>query len=127
MEKLYKKTFYSWIEEGSVFAKQGDKHVLVKDRVRTIALCDGTWFNAAINALRDGDMGEKDENGVYSRIWWADDMFNAEIEDLRPATIDEVNLYLKYYNPEVEAKDEGREIVSIIYGRDQTDVIFKTI
>ena len=69
-----------------------------KETIRAIALCDAyKWFDAAINCLRDGDMGEKDENGVYSRIWWADEAGSCcDDSDLRPATPDEVALYRQY-------------------------------
>ena len=123
MEKFYRKTFLSWRESG-VVGYDHEKKEWIYDATRAIALCDGTWFYCAINALRDGDMGPKDENGVYERKWWGDDIYNTDVEDVRPADLGEVELYLKYVNLEEEAKEEGREIVSIIYGRDQTDVIF---
>lgn len=90
-------------------------------------LCEGTWFYVAINALRDGDMGEKDENGVYERKWWGDDIYNADVEDVRPANLSEVQLYLKYCNLDEEAREDGREVVAIIEGQDRTDVIFRSI
>ena len=119
METLYRKTFLSWDEEGYTI-----EHGKVK--TRAIALCDGTWFLAAINALRDGDMGKMDGNGVFERIWWGDDIYNADVKNVRPATLSEVELYLKYCKLEDEAREEGREIVAIVYGQDQTDVIFKS-
>lgn len=65
--------------------------------LRAIALCDSTgYFVAAINCVRDGDMGKKDKNGVYERIWYGDYIENDRNENLRPATIDEVNLYMSY-------------------------------
>lgn len=127
MEKFYKKTFLSWDERGTVYSKAGNKHVLVEDTTRAIALCDGTWFYRAINTLRDGDMGEKDENGVYERTWYGDDIFNADVDNVRPATISEVKLYLKYCKLEDEANDDGREVVALVYDHDQTDVIFRDI
>lgn len=126
MEQLYRKTFYSWNEEGEV-KYDHDKKKWIKDKVRTIALCDGTWFYVAINALRDGDMGEKDENGVYERRWWADDIYNTDVEDVRPANLAEVELYLKYCNLDEEAREDGREVVAIIKGKDRTDVIFRSM
>lgn len=127
MEKFYKKTFLSWDEKGTVVSRVGEKSVLVEDATRAIALCDGTWFYRAINTLRDGDMGEKDENGVYERTWYGDDIFNADVDNVRPATISEVKLYLKYCKLEDEANDDGREVVAIVYDHDQTDVIFRDI
>lgn len=126
MEQLYRKTFYSWNEEGEVGYDRDNKKY-EKDKVRTIALCDGTWFFCAINALRDGQMGEKDENGVYARKWWGDDIYNTDVEDVRPANLAEVELYLKYCNLDEEAKEDGREVVAIIRGQDRTDVIFRSI
>lgn len=127
MEKFYKKTFLSWDEEGTVYSKAGNKYVPIKDATRAIALCDGTWFYQAINALRDGQMGEKDGNGVYERIWAGDDIFNSDVDNVRPATISEVKLYLKYCKLEDEADFDGREVVAIVYDHDQTDVIFRDI
>lgn len=127
METLYRKTFYSWTEEGAVMVKRDGKYEYVKDQVRAVALCDGTWFMRAINALRDGDMGEKDENGVYDRIWYGDDIYNSYVKEVRPANIHEVNTYLKYCKLVDEAEEDGRELVAIIYGQDRTDAIFKDI
>ena len=115
----------SWDETGSVWDKDGKR--FVEETARAVALCDGTWFMAAINTLRDGDMGRKDESGVYERIWWGDDIFNADVVDgsLRPANRREVDLYLSYCPIEAEAKEDESEIVAVIYGADRTDVIFK--
>lgn len=80
-------TFMSWNEED-----------LDGSSIRTIALCDGSdYFDTAINAVRDGQMGEKDEFGVYPRIWYGDFIENNyTTNDVRPATADEVDLYLRY-------------------------------
>lgn len=67
--------------------------------IRAIALCDATgYFNEAINCMRDGSMGEKDENGVYERHWYGDniDCYGNERESLRLATKEEIDLYLQY-------------------------------
>lgn len=88
MEKNYDVlTFMSWNEED-----------LDGSSIRAIALCDDTGlFYEAINAPRDGQMGKKDENGVYDRIWWGDYIENGcDVKDVRPATKEEVDLYLKY-------------------------------
>ena len=125
METLYRKTFYSWDEEGTIFdvAKKG--HPLKKERTRAVALCEGTWFFQAINTLRDGDMGKKGEDGVYERIWWGDDIGNSTAENVRPANRSEVELFLKHCSLDEEAREEGRVVVAIIYGEDQIDVLFK--
>lgn len=70
-----------------------------KGNIRAIALCNTTgYFFEAINCLRDGSMGEKDKNGVYDRHWYGDyiDCYGDESESLRPATNEEVALYLDY-------------------------------
>lgn len=119
MEAFYRKTFMSWCESGFTAV-----YGFVK--ARAIALCDGTWFYAAINAIRDSDMGKMDENAVFDRTWYGDDIHNADVEDVRPANIEEVELYLKYFDLSDEAKVDGREVVAIIKGKDRTDVIFKS-
>lgn len=89
-KELYANKFLSWNEDGE----------------RAIALCDGNgYFFQAINCCRDSDMGEKDENGVYSRIWWSDYIYNLDVEDVRPATKEEVDLFLKYCDPADEEKE----------------------
>ena len=96
-------TFKSWINDC-------DKGT------RAIALCDETnYFVGAINCVRDSQMGDKDENGVYSRQWWADSVWKEEEASLRAATKDEVELYLKYIDLE-EAVDfsDGKQSVKII-------------
>lgn len=55
---------------------------------------DYFWFNMAINCDRDGDMGQKDAHGVYERKWRTD---SVELNKVRPATPDEVELYLRYF------------------------------
>lgn len=95
--------------------------------VRAIALCEGTWFEEAINALRDGSMGEKDGNGVYERHWYGDDIYNADVSDVRPATLDEVKLYLKYCPLSDQFFQDFEEVVSIIYSPERTDVLYKRI
>ena len=87
----------SWENEGSVWNPETNKYE--SETVRAIALCDPSgYFSQAINCMRDGDMGEKDENGVYDRIWYGDyiDCYGNERETLRPATAKEVELYKKY-------------------------------
>lgn len=119
METLYRKTFFSWKEGG--FTRE---HGYVT--ARAVALCDGSWFNTAINVVRDSDMGRLDENGVFERKWYGDDIFNGEVEDLRAANSKEVELYLRYCKLEDDAKEDGREMVAIIKGEYRTDVIFRS-
>ena len=97
MKELVVETFMSWENESSVWNKETNKYE--SETVRAIALCDPTgYFMQAINCMRDGDMGEKDENGVYGRIWYGDyiDCYGNEHETLRPATPAEVELYKQY-------------------------------
>lgn len=63
---------------------------------RAVGLCEGTWFMEAINALRDGDMGEEGPDGVYSRIWASDDIYNTEVTNVREASPAEVELWLAH-------------------------------
>lgn len=84
--------FMSWDNEEWVKNRE-------KCNIRAIALCNTTgYFYEAVNCLRDGSMGEKDENGVYERHWYGDyiDCYGDESESLRPATNEEVALYLDY-------------------------------
>lgn len=55
-------------------------------------MVENAWFQEAINCMRDGDMGEKDADGVYSRHWGGDEVW---IDDEpRLATEIEIFLYL---------------------------------
>lgn len=75
--------FISWVEYGE----------------RAYALVDSDYyFGTALNLYRGGDMGEKDENGIYSRKWGGDcantcDNFE---ESVRVMTRAEVKTYLQY-------------------------------
>ena len=114
MKKIYQKTFMSWKNED--------------EDIRAIALCDvAGFFYQAINCIRDSQMGEKDEKGVYSRIWWGDNIscYGHETETLRPATYDEVKLYLEYCSVEEEADTYGVEIDKVVYGLDRSCVVFR--
>lgn len=87
--------FKSWDEkDGSVW--NSVTHQYEPKTKRAVALCDGSWFGVAINALRDGDMGEEGPDGVYSRKWWTDDIYNAEVAGVSNANRAEVDLYLKH-------------------------------
>ena len=96
MARTYKRLdFKSWDErDGSVW--NPDTREYEAKAKRAVALCDGTWFGLAINALRDGDMGAEGPDGVYERIWAADDIFNAEVADVRKANPSEVDLLLNH-------------------------------
>lgn len=88
MEKYNVLRFATWIEEGE----------------RAYALIDGeNWFDEAINCCRDGDMGEKDERGIYSRTWVGDYADNADTFEstVRPMTKEEVDMYLEYVGKDV--------------------------
>ena len=63
---------------------------------RAVGLCEGTWFMEAINAMRDGDMGTEGPDGVYSRIWASDDIYNAEVINVRKADPAEVKLWMAH-------------------------------
>lgn len=98
--------------------------------IRAIALCggdSGDWFTVAINAVRDGQMGEKDENGVYERKWWGDAIWNdSDATNIRRASIYEVNLYLQYVTLE-DAAEIGPEdeIIALIKSASISEVIVK--
>lgn len=81
-------SFFSWEESGETAIALGYKYT---------SGIDYWWFDIAINCMRDGDMGEKGEDGVYDRVWYTD-----SIEDgkhLRPSTKGEVELWLSHcYN-----------------------------
>ena len=49
------------------------------------------FFDTAINCIRDGDMGEKDADGVYSRHWASDAVWMDD--NPRLATEEEIKLY----------------------------------
>lgn len=91
--------FATWIEYGE----------------RAYALMDqSTFFDTAINCCRDGNMGEKDERGIYSRHWAGDyaDSSDTYVATVRPMTSDEIDLYLDY------VKDAIRENDIMIKGTD---------
>lgn len=110
MKTYIKKRFLAWDENGET----------------AIALVepDGNWFMVAINCCRDGDMGYKGEDGVWSRGWWGDGIRNGEAENIRPATISETRLYLSHYSPEESLEYEGQSVVAIILG-EESYVIFE--
>ena len=117
-------TFMSWENEGSVWNKETKRYD--SDKVRAIALCyPNGYFIGAINCLRDGDMGEKDENGVYDRVWWADyiDCYGNERETLRPANSEEVELYKKYCSVEGTLADTWQYVFAEITDESGTHVI----
>lgn len=111
-------TFMSWDEED-----------LDGSPIRTIALCDNSgYFDTAINAVRDGDMGEKDEFGVYPRIWYGDYIDNNyTAKDIRPATAEEVDLYLRYCPLESRGAREylNERIVNVVRTPYRSSVIVR--
>lgn len=95
--------------------------------IRAIALCNPNgYFEQAINCVRDSDMGEKDENGVYARIWWADNIkcYGNE-RDIRPATPQEVELYLRYCDILSEYSEPYNKAVMRIYDSNGTHIVFE--
>lgn len=114
-------TFMSW--ENEEWLK--NQH---NGNIRAIALCDASgYFFEAINCMRDGSMGEKDDNGVYERHWYGDyiSCYGNERESLRPATKEEVDLYLRYVSIEdaVGMFDGITKIADTIYDRNISHVI----
>ena len=112
-------TFMSWNEED-----------LDGSPIRAIALCDNSnYFDTAINAPRDGQMGEKDEFGVYPRIWYGDLIENNyTANDVRPATADEVDLYLRYCPLEERSACEylqNEHIVNVVRSPSRSFVIVR--
>lgn len=98
-------TFYSWRNLG-------------KD-VRAIALCETNkpWFFAvAINCLRDDDMFGVNSDGVYNRQWANDYVWTEELTSMRPATENEIRLYMKYVkvHDAVDGFGKGTKQVKVI-------------
>lgn len=75
-----------------------------------------TWFNVAVNACRDGDMGGLREDGTYDRLWATDDICNSRdgLETMRPATRSEVLVYLKRTGSQGWGDFEGKSQVLLI-------------
>ena len=83
--------------------------------VTAIAYMSGTsWFDMAINCCRDGNMGEMDADGVYSRQWSTDEVW---IDDEpRIATRDEVLLYLRKVNLKYAGlEEEGKMMPALVF------------
>ena len=93
--------------------------------IRAIALCDpNEYFEQAINCVRDSDMGDKDENGVYGRIWYADNIrIYGNERDIRPATPQEVELYLMYCGYQSEYSEPYNKVVGLVYDSNGTHVV----
>lgn len=98
------KVFKAWEESGET----------------AIALCEGNWFLQAINCMRDGDMGEKGDDGIYSRIWAGDELWGENFSTLRNASEEEVNLWLKHCSLE----NEGGMCIEIRTEEGMTKAIF---
>lgn len=80
--------------------------------IRAIALCDDDgYFDEAINCVMDGDMGRKDEKGVYDRHWYGDYICNCcNKKNIRCATHEEVCMYKEYVDIE--------KSIPVMYGID---------
>ncbi len=95
MREFKVETFMSW--ENDYWEKNPETHQYEQKTIRAIALCDRHgYFVVAINCMRDGDMGEQGEDGVFERYWGGDYIYEDEYATLRPATGPEVALYLKH-------------------------------
>lgn len=106
MKTLIRRDFISWSQAGY--------------DVRAIALVDDTnWFFEAINCMRDSDMGTRGEDGVYSRIWSGDvaNIYGDDEYDYRPASPQEVDLYLAHCDIERVGCDDEK-VVAIVRGRE---------
>lgn len=66
------------------------------DVIAIAYMSDDGWFNEAINCTRDSQMGDLDEDGVYSRHWFEDEVWTTE--EPRLATREEIFLYLHKVN-----------------------------
>ena len=89
----------------------------------SIALVRGDWFVEAINCPRDGDMGEMDEDGVWSRHWYGDSVSSLSADVPRYATIYETRLWLKKCN--INPKDYGPFKDFIIVVGEESYVLFE--
>ena len=74
------------------------------------------FFGEAINCYRDSQMGEKDKDGYYDRIWYGDHVTNCEceIDTIRPATRVEV---VKFITMCREMKDWDAALDDLFYDR----------
>lgn len=93
------------------------------EKIWAIALCDGDWFDEALNCVRDGDMGDKDKDGDYSRIWGGDEIWESEKASVRPATYDEVRRYIE----KVGIRRYHNEEYILIHGSDSSYVLYEEI
>ena len=117
MKKVYRYTVMSWDNE---------EDVKTKKTIRAIALCDYRgYFDVAINAMRDGSMGEKDENGVYERKWWGDGISYGYDTNVRPADWIEVRRYFYYCPLKDQFSAYGLKVSKVVYGYDRTVVYMK--
>ena len=63
------------------------------------------WFDWALNCMRDGDMGERGDDGIYTRYWASDELpYKAKT---RPMTEYEVDRYLKHLRAMPGAEPKG--------------------
>lgn len=124
MKYLTVEKFMSWENTHMVLNPETGKYE--DEVVRAVALCDPSeYFSHAINCMRDGSMGEKDENGVYERIWYSDfiDCYGDERKTLRPATATEVELFKKYCPLQEESFWPYEKVVAEVYTAEGTYII----
>ena len=117
--ELIAKTFLTWEMED----KDGKP-------IRAIALCDDNgWYHEGLNTMMDSQMGEKDEDGIYERIWMEDEIPSSATSTVCYATHEQVEIYLKHC-PHIEHDIEEcdgtyHKLVGIVQRELRTDAIFK--
>lgn len=89
------------------------QNAIIDTTVTATALCDDDWFMAAINCMRDGDMGEQGPDGVYERIWYGDSLWKDEKP--RPATIKEVALFRDHVRLEDYWESKDLQFFNVFY------------
>lgn len=116
MKRIEKLVFMSWLNEGPD-----------KKPVRAYALCDSTgWFEIAINCFRGSsryDKDEIDEDGIYKGGTWLSDPIIDHNASVRPATREEITVYLKHAPLELAVDTFRYAIDYVVEGYDRTEVI----
>lgn len=105
------KTFLSWTDS--------DETRKEYPGLRSVALCHDGWFWGALNAIRDS-------SSLPGGIWYSDSIdIYGEVEDLRPATADEIEEYLEEWSISDEEREDGFTAVAWIEDEYGTHVVFK--
>ena len=121
--------FMSW-ENDEATEWSEERQMFVSTKIRAIALCEQNgYFYEAINCMRDGSMGEKDDNGVYSRHWYADTINcnGDEYASLRYATNEEIELYLSHVSLQNAVGDGKNYKVKIVDKEVSPYALFKYV